>query len=374
MSFTGTIKEIRKSGKGKNYAYITPDIALPEHEGPIRFFEDKLLEASISGIIEGDVVDFQIFDWQKRDGTIEKLAGNVRLIRSIRNEALSKEDKSLEAIENSLSFEKTGTISWIDFQKGKGYIKLDNNGEEQGKEIIFFTDNLDLSVERLEKDDRVEFSVQSRKTRNGLITKIARNIKLLSKSSKKVEDLEFSSSQAIDVKVAKEAIVDFASNVMSISDAAQFEDYVFLLLRLLGIHKLYQYDKKNQAGRADGFFIIGSLVVMYDCTLRSHFEDNKKDQLENYVNKLKRSEITIEVRQTDGGTTKKKHHIETKNRQVWVITQGRSRGIMDIDGAIYVKEVSVKDLIRLLKAKLYSDTFEEEDLSARLAIIDKTID
>ncbi|MEH1867732.1 MAG: cytochrome P450 [Nostoc sp.] len=28
------------------------------------------------------------------------------------------------------------------------------------------------------------------------------------------------------------------------SDSAEFEDYVFMVLRLLGIHNLYQYDKK----------------------------------------------------------------------------------------------------------------------------------
>ncbi|WP_228038268.1 hypothetical protein [Nostoc sp. LEGE 12450] len=78
-----------------------------------------------------------------------------------------------------------------------------------------------------------------------------------------------------------------------------------MVLRLLGIHNLYQYDKKNQAGRADGFFIIGSLAVMYDCTLRRNFDEHKKEQIENYVNKLKNSQMTIDVRLTDGGGRKK---------------------------------------------------------------------
>ena len=180
-----------------------------------------------------------------------------------------------------------------------------------------------------------------------------------------------SNIDTFNVKDVKEKISSCLGHCIKLSDSAEFEDYVFMVLRLLGIHNLYQYDKKNQAGRADGFFIIGSLAVMYDCTLRKNFDEHKKEQIENYVNKLKNSQMTIDVRLTDGGGRKKTIQIQGKNRQVWIITQENTRELYDVDG-IRIKEISVQDLIQIFNKRLYSDAFEEDELSAHLGVIDKT--
>ncbi|BAY19676.1 hypothetical protein NIES21_55410 [Anabaenopsis circularis NIES-21] len=271
----------------------------------------------------------------------------------------------------------TGKIRSISIKEGKapyGYIIPNIRISGHEGEILFFGDKLiDINIEDLKIGDLVQFNTNEWRRRDGSREKVAvevclfqENIRLTPKPrpQSKIEDSN-------DVKGMKDKISSYLSNSLSISDAGEFEDYVFMILRLLGIHNLYQYDKKNQAGRADGFFIIGSLAVMYDCTLRQTFEDYKKEQIENYVNKLKNSQITIDVRLTDGGSKKKTLQIQGKNRQVWIITQSQSRELYDVDG-IRVKEVSIKDIMKIFTKKLYSDTFEEEELSSSLTVIDKS--
>jgi hypothetical protein len=45
--------------------------------------------------------------------------------------------------------------------------------------------------------------------------------------------------------------------------------------------------------------------------------------------------------------------------------------LYDVDG-IRVKEVAVQDLMNVFNKRLYSDAFEEDELSANLAVIDKS--
>jgi hypothetical protein len=72
-----------------------------------------------------------------------------------------------------------------------------------------------------------------------------------------------------------------------------------------------------------------------------------------------------------GVSRKKTLQIQGKNRQVWIITQNQTREFYDVDG-IRVKEVSIQDLLKVFNKRLYSDSFEEDELSANLAVIDKT--
>jgi hypothetical protein len=163
----------------------------------------------------------------------------------------------------------------------------------------------------------------------------------------------------------KNQIIEQFKRIVNTTNSSEFEDLVFLLLRTLGIHSLYQYDKRNQAGRADGFFIIGNLAVMYDCTLISAFEEYKKDQIENYINKLEQAHLTFDIRASEGAKRKKTLRIDGKSKQVWIITTDQTREISDY-GNIKVKEVSVNHLIWLLQYKLNRDVIEEDDLALNL--------
>jgi len=46
-----------------------------------------------------------------------------------------------------------------------------------------------------------------------------------------------------------------------------FEEYIYYLLRLVGINKICRYE--NQRGSADGFFVFKNLIVIHDTTLES---------------------------------------------------------------------------------------------------------
>ena len=102
---------------------------------------------------------------------------------------------------------------------------------------------------------------------------------------------------------------------------------------------------------------------MYDCTLREQFEDFKKDQIENYVNKIDQSQISFELKKPNGSTYTKTVKIAGKNRQVWIITKGKSREISDY-GNVKVKEIGINDLILLFNIRIRSSVIEEEDLSS----------
>jgi len=59
----------------------------------------------------------------------------------------------------------------------------------------------------------------------------------------------------------------------------------------MGINEIVRYDKTEQKGHPDGFFIVKNLAVIYDATLDTKFEETKNQQMENYVNMLKKNHI-----------------------------------------------------------------------------------
>lgn len=119
-----------------------------------------------------------------------------------------------------------------------------------------------------------------------------------------------------------------------------FEKLCYWLLRLLGIHNLHTVER--QAGHWDGFFVFGNLVVIYDATLQRDFEQAKAQQMENYVRKLRSG--FVEWRDANGVLNT--FSVGDKEKQVWILTRGRSRLIGHHDDVL-VKEVYVEDLVKL---------------------------
>jgi len=84
--------------------------------------------------------------------------------------------------------------------------------------------------------------------------------------------------------------------------------------------------------------------VIYDCTLdRKDIEISKREQINNYCNRLKQGSIEI-----SGSTTEEfyNHH-----KQVWIITQGKTSQIKVVN-TIEVKEVAVQDIMNLYQERL----------------------
>lgn len=167
----------------------------------------------------------------------------------------------------------------------------------------------------------------------------------------------------------KENILESISNINDINDYNDFEDATYLLIKLLGIHNIYQFERNNQAGKADGLFVLDNLVVMYDCTLQNNFQEFKKEQIGNYINRLKQTtQISMDVVKPDGGIVQKTLNITNKTRQVWVITKRKSREIEDYDG-IKIKEISVSDIVNILKNKIKDGSYDTDKLSSSLMLL-----
>ncbi|MEG5163577.1 cold shock domain-containing protein [Microcoleus sp. AT3-A2] len=253
----------------------------------------------------------------------------------------------------------SGYVKNIFTNKKWGYITLEGSTQE----LYFIAKEVeDNKFESLKVGDAVTFTIGE--SEDG--RRFANRIQLLD-----VDQIEQNDTPAellptpITCNELKNQIIEQFKRIVHTTSSSEFEDLTFLLLKNLGIHYLYQYDKRNQAGRADGFFIIGNLAVMYDCTLREGFEEYKKDQIENYINKLEQAQLTFNLRSSDGVQKKKTLRIDGKSKQVWIITLGQTREISDY-GNIKVKEVSVNHLIWLLQERLNRDVIEEDDLALNL--------
>jgi len=265
-----------------------------------------------------------------------------------------------------------------------GYITLDEKVHDYDGDVIFFENNLkEIDFSSLEKDMKVEFLMEPYKEiyKAYDITAVPNQIsKPIIKSKSVALNRHFQNDNSLKKLLPKidkkpsnqvflEKLEDAYSSVEQISDPNEFEDAVFSLLRLLGIHSVYQYPREEQAGRADGCFVLGNLVVMYDCTLRTYFEEFKEEQIDNYVNKLSnKSQLTVKIKKIDGGVGSKELQIKGKQRQVWIVTKGKTREIKDYDG-IRVKEISIADLINVSIKRCKQLNYSEDILSSELFML-----
>ncbi len=151
-------------------------------------------------------------------------------------------------------------------------------------------------------------------------------------------------------KTSERLLPPFMNNLASTSDWKIFESDTFLLLKSLGINEIHKFHQSDQRGKADGFFTFSGLSVLYDCTLDQNFKDSKKVQISNFCDQLKKDNIVIKS---------KKYTIGQHKRAVWIITQCNSTQLIeDIDG-IKIKEVSIKDLIKLYLKRITTEIDSE---------------
>jgi len=150
----------------------------------------------------------------------------------------------------------------------------------------------------------------------------------------------------------------FFYNLIKTKDHFEFENLVFQLLKLIGINNICKIDKKEQAGREDGFFVFGDLAVIYDCTLLSDFVQKKKHQINNYCRQLENEqELLCESKG-------RPFNIRNKRKQVWIITRNKTQKIKDYPcqngKSILVKEISIYDLIEIYIKRIKENLFEDE--------------
>ena len=168
-----------------------------------------------------------------------------------------------------------------------------------------------------------------------------------------------------------ENIVNTIPTINATTAPDDFEDLVFTILKLLGINEIYQFPRSNQAGKPDGIFRIGNLIVLYDCTLRKDFQSHKDWQIDNFTNRLKDSKISITYRkEIDGLTDNKKKTFQLTNltKHAWIITRGKTEEIDSVDD-VCVKEICLESLLQLLESRLMKNYFNEESLVKALTDI-----
>lgn len=237
---------------------------------------------------------------------------------------------------------------------------------DDSNDYYFSSSNNTIEFEQLKVGLEVEFTAFEKDGK-----RYANNICLIESNSKELPSTNKTVliSDSINYLEYQKQIIESIKYIDEVNDSEHFEDAVHLVLRLLGIHSAYQFDRKKQAGKADGIFMIENLIVMYDCTLNSNFVEFKKDQIENYINKLNQKEqLTVDILKVDGSSKSKMFKLENTKRQVWIITRGKTREINDYDN-IKVKEVSVFDLIELLATRIKDSSYDSDRLTSELILL-----
>ena len=304
----------------------------------------KLLANKRSGFIhkvEGvSEKDFYFIESNLSNISLEQLSEGME-VSFIPN--ISDEQCYANSIESTIPIGiQQSLIKIINVEKESGFI-LSVDGK---RDIYFQRANLidGLSFSSLNKDDIVFFEIRVGK--DGFLSAI--NIR-------KDNSLVGGKTNITLMETIHNIIKTVRDNANLISDPYVFEDYCFTILKLLGLTDTYQYPRAKQAGNADGFFKIKALEVLYDCTLSEYYQDYKKDQIENYIARLNKTQITIDTKEISLNTT--------NNKQVWIITKNKTRIIKDSDN-ILVKEISLNDLIDVLEERL--SNLKYDNLMTRL--------
>lgn len=166
----------------------------------------------------------------------------------------------------------------------------------------------------------------------------------------------YSEGWYIDEEELEEGVLEypldppFFLELKSTNNWEEFEDGVFYLIRCLGIHEVHRFPKKDQRGKADGFFKFNNLAALYDCTLDSNFEKSKKIQIENFCDQLKKGKIEYGKRTID---------VSRCNKNVWIITRGGEHRLIQQSDDVKVKEVPIEGIISLYRKRIIEDIDEE---------------
>ena len=337
----------------RQFGYISCASNFENHSGDIGFNDSDLINADFSELSKGNIVSFDVETITKRDGSDLLVARRVKskISGNTQNISILNPDKQ---------------FFWCNIKPEA------DNFLSTKKSIILLSQHLKQKdiMTQLEKNKKVEFTVEEN---TGESSSYEYRVKSITSLTLKTSTPPPEPPEPPTTKIIKDSLFNTLQEIENIRNPAEFEDLVFLILRMLGIHKLYQYSRHNAAGRADGIFVSGNLVVIYDCTLMQNFDTPKGDQLNNYIDQISRDSFTINKNNTHTGEIE--HIIKMpENRQVWVITndlitQRKSRVLRKVDG-IWIKEVSIQSLIKLFLKRLNSPTFEEETLADRLRMIE----
>lgn len=151
---------------------------------------------------------------------------------------------------------------------------------------------------------------------------------------------------------------EFFKQIEDTQDWGKFEELVYYLLKLIGITTIYRNPSQRQQGLPDGYFKIGNLIVIYDCTLSEDFENKKATQIDNYIHQIRQSSIKI----TSRGDTEIELNTTNCKKQVWIITKKQSKKIKSYEDVL-VKAISVNSLKNFFVKRLKELESEDDCIS-----------
>lgn len=201
----------------------------------------------------------------------------------------------------------------------------------------------------------------------------------------KAPDLVPSSFELLEGKLFDKLIKLINKPKFEQSDCSLFEDLTYYLLKLIGINLVYKYKRDGgQKKRADGFFKIGNLAVVYTCILDEKYnnpcqedekydnlsqESDNLDQIEDYCSELlSKNIIRIDPAKVESVKYPIEITLKTCSKEVWIITpKGESHIIKGIDECepITVKQVPISSLIDIYFSR-FTEVHTNEDLVKKL--------
>lgn len=168
--------------------------------------------------------------------------------------------------------------------------------------------------------------------------------------------------------------IAYLSEKANTTDWIEFEDISLFVLKALGVSEIYPTPKDDDRGKCDGVFKILSistntprLEVFYDCTLEEDF--SKKDtQIENYFSQIIKPDARFTYKLNVNNVIKPiKETVSFSNtavKQIWIITKKQTRLIENKqinDVSVSIKEISIFDLIEIVKNKYLDKSFSKID-------------
>ncbi len=133
---------------------------------------------------------------------------------------------------------------------------------------------------------------------------------------------------------------------MAICSWEIFEQHCYHLFRVIGIHDIHTLPRESQQGKADGFFRFHTLAVIYDATIATNYNQLKEQQIENYINQLKKDKFQSKTHS---------YTITEAEKQVWIITRGAQVKNLGTKDHIIVKEIPYKKLIEVYNQRLIKE-------------------
>lgn len=305
-------------------------------------YEDKLSKNDIKSLVEGALVRFT-----------PKITETAAFANDI------------ELVEQRLE----STIKKI---LGNGDFIINKVNEKQGNDFFckknsYKTSLSDDEAKELKEGDAVSFIPKFINDKC-----FANELKLIRKNETKSCIVK----EELDTKALTDIFfTNLESSLEKIYRGSDFEDFTFFVLKSLGISEIYAVPKYNAGGRADGIFKVSSvstnghkLEVIYDCTLKttSVWEQEKMTQINNYESQIIRSSTNINYNfgSTYSGKIVKQtiSFNENADKQIWIITKGETRLIEDKQSPdILIKEISIYDLMKLMKERYLDSAFVKSD-------------